>query len=179
MKMIQMPFKFITFKLPLISKERKARQFIISFKCSCCFFLSLLISETSEWKNQSIEELWYQKLTFSTGHWAAKSRFNQIILLVQRENVSTERVKGCLLCLHIKKNAFKMTTVLSWTQMDTMDTNISVIVCTTIPKINEGTQLDGSSWTFSLHDTACYGVASCGVYWKINISENKYHFPNI
>lgn len=34
------------------------------------------------------------------------------------------------------KNIFKIRTVLPWTEMDTMDINVSMIVCNTIPKIN-------------------------------------------
>lgn len=44
------------------------------------------------------------------------------------------------------KNIFKIRTVLPWTEMDTMDINVSMIVCNTIPKNKWGTQLlDGRS----------------------------------
>lgn len=35
------------------------------------------------------------------------------------------------------KNIFKIRTVLPWTEIDTMDTNVIMIVCNTISKINE------------------------------------------
>jgi len=51
------------------------------------------------------------------------------------ENALKKQVKACLLCLYREKNVFKITNVVSRTQMDTMDSNISVNVCSTIPKI--------------------------------------------